>query len=96
MSSGDRALVKALSHHAHIFKAVGLSVEILPPKSPFITSGLRIGTPAVTSRGMKEAEMRLIGSWIASVIKDIKNEKNIRDVHGKVEALAGKFTLYPE
>jgi len=65
-------------------------------KSPFVTSGLRIGTPAVTSRGMKEAEMRHIGSWIASVIKDIKNEKNIRDIHGKVEALAGKFTLYPE
>ncbi len=65
-------------------------------KSPFVTSGLRIGTPAVTSRGMKEAEMRLIGTWIASVIKDIKNEKNIKDVHGKVEALASKFTLYPE
>jgi glycine hydroxymethyltransferase len=65
-------------------------------KSPFVTSGLRIGTPAVTSRGMKEAEMRLIGIWIASVIKDIKNEKTIRDVHGKVEAMASKFTLYPE
>ena len=65
-------------------------------KSPFVTSGLRIGTPAVTSRGMKEAEMRLIGTWIASVIKDIKNEKNIKDVHGKVEAMASKFTLYPE
>jgi len=65
-------------------------------KSPFVTSGLRIGTPAVTSRGMKEAEMRLIGGWIASVIKDIKNEKNTSDVRGKVEALASKFTLYPE
>jgi glycine hydroxymethyltransferase len=65
-------------------------------KSPFVTSGLRIGTPAVTSRGMKEAEMRLIGTWIASVIKDIKNEKNIKDVHGKVEALSSGFTLYPE
>jgi glycine hydroxymethyltransferase len=65
-------------------------------KSPFITSGLRIGTPAVTSRGMKEAEMRLIGTWIASVIKDIKNEKNIKDIHGKVEALSSRFTLYPE
>jgi len=61
-----------------------------------VTSGLRIGTPAVTSRGMKEAEMRLIGAWIASVIKDIKNERNIRDVHSKVEALSSKFTLYPE
>jgi glycine hydroxymethyltransferase len=65
-------------------------------KSPFVTSGLRVGTPAVTSRGMKEAEMRLIGSWIASVIKDTKNEKNTSDVRGKVEALASKFTLYPE
>jgi glycine hydroxymethyltransferase len=65
-------------------------------KSPFITSGLRVGTPAVTSRGMKEAEMRLIGTWIATVIKDIRNEKTIRDVHGKVEALSSKFTLYPE
>ena len=65
-------------------------------KSPFVTSGLRVGTPAVTSRGMKEAEMRLIGSWIASVIKDCKNEKNISDVRGKVEALSSKFSLYPD
>ena len=65
-------------------------------KSPFITSGLRVGTPAVTSRGMKEAEMRLIGTWIATVIKDIKNEKTIKDIHGKVEAMSSKFTIYPE
>lgn len=65
-------------------------------KSPFVTSGLRIGTPAITSRGMKETEMRLIGTWIASIIKDVKNEKNIAEVHGKVEALSSKFTLYPE
>jgi len=65
-------------------------------KSPFVTSGLRVGTPAVTSRGMKETEMRLIGGWIASIIKDCKNEKNISDVRGKVEALASQFTLYPE
>ncbi|RPI38877.1 MAG: serine hydroxymethyltransferase [Methanoregulaceae archaeon] len=65
-------------------------------KSPFVTSGLRVGTPAVTSRGMKEAEMRLIGTWIATVIKDIRNEKTIKDVHASVEALSSKFTLYPE
>lgn len=64
-------------------------------KSPFVTSGLRVGTPAVTSRGMKEGEMRLIGTWIASIIKDVKNEKNIADVHGKVVALSSKFTIYP-
>jgi len=65
-------------------------------KSPFITSGLRIGTPAVTSRGMKEAEMREIGGHIARVIRNIHDETAIRDVHRKVEALAGRFPLYPE
>jgi glycine hydroxymethyltransferase len=65
-------------------------------KSPFITSGLRIGTPAVTSRGMKEAEMRQIGTWIARILKDIHNEAAIRDVHTSVIAMAGRFTLHPE
>jgi glycine hydroxymethyltransferase len=65
-------------------------------KSPFVTSGLRIGTPAVTSRGMKEAEMRQIGTWIAKVLKDIHNEAVIRDVHTNVTMMAGKFTLHPE
>ncbi|MDD1693552.1 MAG: serine hydroxymethyltransferase [Methanoregula sp.] len=65
-------------------------------KSPFVTSGLRIGTPAITSRGMKEAEMRLIGNWIATVVKDVHNEAAIRDVHTKVEAMASRFPLYPE
>jgi len=65
-------------------------------KSPFVTSGLRIGTPAVTSRGMKEAEMRRIGAWIARVLKDIHNEAVIREVHADVTMMAGKFTLHPE
>ncbi len=65
-------------------------------KSPFVTSGLRIGTPAVTSRGMKEAEMRQIGAWIARILKDIHNEAVIRDVHTNVIMMAGRFTLHPE
>ncbi len=65
-------------------------------KSPFVTSGLRIGTPAVTSRGMKEAEMRQIGSWIATVVKDIHNEAVMKDIKTKVAAMAGRFPLYPE
>jgi glycine hydroxymethyltransferase len=65
-------------------------------KSPFVTSGLRIGTPAVTSRGMKEAEMRQIGSWIATVVKDIHNEAVMKDIKTKVAAMAGSFPLYPE
>jgi len=65
-------------------------------KSPFVTSGLRIGTPAITSRGMKEAEMRLIGNWITTVVKDIHNEAAIRDIHAKVIAMSSSFPLYPE
>jgi glycine hydroxymethyltransferase len=65
-------------------------------KSPFITSGLRVGTPAVTSRGMKEAEMRQIGTWIALVVKDISNEATIKNVHASVTAMASRFTLHPE
>jgi glycine hydroxymethyltransferase len=65
-------------------------------KSPFVTSGLRIGTPAVTSRGMKEAEMRQIGIWIARILRDIHNEAVIKDVHANVTMMAGRFTLHPE
>jgi glycine hydroxymethyltransferase len=65
-------------------------------KSPFVTSGLRVGTPAVTSRGMKEQEMRLIGNWIAAVIKDIHSDATIARVKKEVTGMAGKFPLYPE
>jgi glycine hydroxymethyltransferase len=65
-------------------------------KSPFVTSGLRVGTPAVTSRGMKESEMRQIGTWIATVIKDISNDAMIKKVQADVAAMSGRFTLYPE
>jgi glycine hydroxymethyltransferase len=65
-------------------------------KSPFVTSGLRVGTPAITSRGMKESEMRQIGNWISSVVKDVKNEAMIKDVQAKVTRMASSFPLYPE
>ena len=65
-------------------------------KSPFVTSGLRVGTPAITSRGMKESEMRQIGNWISSVVKDVKNEAMIKDVQAKVTRMASSFALYPE
>jgi len=65
-------------------------------RSPFVTSGLRIGTPAVTTRGMKEAEMRQIGDWIATILKDIRNEAAISSIGQQVKDLAGKYPLYPE
>jgi len=68
--------------------------------SPFVTSGLRIGTPAVTSRGMKEEEMKQIGHWIGRVVKDIARDKTskkaITEVREEVIALASKYPLHPE
>jgi glycine hydroxymethyltransferase len=64
-------------------------------RSPFVTSGLRIGTPAVTSRGMKEAEMRFIGAKILQVLKDIRNENEIARVQGEVVSMASRFPIYP-
>ncbi len=65
-------------------------------KSPFVTSGLRVGTPAVTSRGMKEEEMRQIGELIARVVKHIKDSKVIEESHAEVTDLSARFPIFPE
>ncbi len=62
------------------------------PQSPFVTSGLRIGTPAVTTRGFKEAEMKLIAGWIADIIDDF--DANKERVSREVEELCKKFPIY--
>jgi glycine hydroxymethyltransferase len=63
-------------------------------QSPLVTSGIRIGTPALTTRGMKEAEMRTIGGWIHEVLSDVKNTSKKREVRESVRALCKKFRLY--
>ncbi|HDQ04464.1 MAG TPA: serine hydroxymethyltransferase [Deltaproteobacteria bacterium] len=63
-------------------------------KGPQVTSGIRIGTPAVTTRGMKENEMRLIASCIADVIKNINNETKIKAVAEKIKSICVNFPLY--
>jgi len=64
------------------------------PRSPFVTSGLRMGTPAITTRGMKEAEASQLAEWICDILDDISNEKTIADVKSKVLALTAKFPVY--
>ena len=63
-------------------------------EKPMITSGIRIGTPALTSRGMKEDQMQLIAGWIAEVLGDPDNETRAADVRKKVERLCRDFPLY--
>jgi glycine hydroxymethyltransferase len=65
-------------------------------KSPFVTSGIRIGTPAVTSRGMKEAEMKMIAGFIIRAIANSENETELGKIKGEVNELCSKFPLYPE
>lgn len=64
------------------------------PQSPFVTSGLRIGTPAVTTRGFKEPEMELIAGWISDIINDFDGNKD--RVLNEVQSLCERFPLYSE
>jgi glycine hydroxymethyltransferase len=65
-------------------------------RSPFITSGIRIGTAALTTRGMKETEMRAIGGWISKVIYHPDDEKLISDVRAQVEELCKNYLIYSD
>jgi glycine hydroxymethyltransferase len=78
--------------------AITVNKNTIPfdPEKPFITSGLRIGTPAVTTRGMKEAEMLEISGIIADVIDNPDDERVLESAKQKVESLTTRFPLYPE
>ena len=62
------------------------------PQSPFVTSGVRLGTPAVTTRGFKENEMKLIANWISAIVKDYDANKDY--VSNAVQELCAKFPIY--
>jgi glycine hydroxymethyltransferase len=62
-------------------------------RSPFQASGIRLGTPAVTTRGMKESEMAAIGDMISEVLLDIKNLDTIAKVRQRVRELTARFPL---
>jgi glycine hydroxymethyltransferase len=64
------------------------------PRSPFVTSGLRLGSPAVTTRGFKEAEIETMVGWMCEVLEDIDNEAVIDEVREKVKALCAQFPVY--
>ena len=64
------------------------------PQSPFVTSGLRLGTPAITTRGFREDETRQLTGWIADILDDLENEETIDRVRGQVLELCGRFPVY--
>ena len=65
-------------------------------KSPFVTSGIRVGVPAITTRGMKEADMQTVVDFIDKVLMNIDDEATITSVAGDVKGFMKKFPLYPE
>lgn len=66
------------------------------PRSPFVTSGLRLGTPAVTTRGFKEAEVEQLAGWMCDILDDIENEAVITAVREKVSALCAEYPVYQQ
>ncbi|MDR3503147.1 MAG: serine hydroxymethyltransferase [Legionella sp.] len=64
------------------------------PRSPFVTSGLRLGTPAVTTRGFREKEITLLSNWVADILDDINNEAAIARVKEDVLRLCREFPVY--
>jgi glycine hydroxymethyltransferase len=64
------------------------------PRPPFVTSGLRIGTPAVTTRGFKEAEVAQLAHWIADVLEDVGNEAVIARTRDAVRGICRRFPVY--
>ncbi len=64
------------------------------PRSPFVTSGLRLGSPASTTRGFKEAEMRMVANWIADVLDCLGDESVVDAVREQVKALCARYPVY--
>ncbi|MGK0223178.1 MAG: glycine hydroxymethyltransferase, partial [Limisphaerales bacterium] len=64
------------------------------PRSPFVTSGLRIGSPAVTRRGFKEEECQALTGWMCDILDDIENDNMIGTVQERVKALCKQFPVY--
>jgi glycine hydroxymethyltransferase len=86
--------VDAALGHAHI--TVNKNAVPNDPQSPFVTSGIRIGTPAVTTRGFTETDCITLADWICDVIDDIENESVIERVREDVAKICRMYPVYPD
>jgi glycine hydroxymethyltransferase len=84
--------------HALDQAAITVNKNAIPfdTQSPFKAGGIRLGTPAVTTRGMKESQMTQIAGWIDTVLSNLGDEQAIQKVHQEVKTLTKQFPLYPE
>ncbi len=95
-STGLAHLTGKVAEHALDQAGITVNKNTVPneKRSPFVTSGIRVGTPALTTRGMKEAEMKVIGQWMSHVLKNADNKEIAAQVQGKVKELCQSFPIY--
>ena len=77
---------------------IALNKNMVPfdTRSPFVTSGIRVGTPALTTRGMGKAEMRQVVQWINKAILDSENDSNLKSIRSEVEAFCLNYPIYKD
>jgi len=85
-------VAEATLEHAGI--TVNKNAVPFDTRSPFVTSGIRIGTPATTTRGLKEEQMRQVGGWIARALQNVDNAQVLGEIRNEVRALCKRFPLY--
>lgn len=78
--------------------SITVNKQVIPDdhNPPYKPSGIRIGTPAMTTRGMREEEMKIIGDWICETLKNSQDEQKLAEIKQQVRELTKKFPLYPE
>lgn len=96
LNLGSLGITGKVAEHALDEVGITTNKNTIPfdTESPFVTSGIRVGTPAVTSRGFKEEEMKEIASIIAAVLKNPEDEATKKEAQQRVAALTEKFPLY--
>ena len=63
-------------------------------RSPFVTSGIRLGTPAITTRGLKEEQMKNVANWIVEALKNHDDKEKLKEIKFEVEKLCKEFPVY--
>jgi glycine hydroxymethyltransferase len=96
LSQGTEALTGKVAETILDNSGITVNKNTVPneKRSPFITSGIRIGTPALTTRGMKATEMKLIAKWITEVLKNPENTELHKKIKQQVKELCQNFPIY--
>lgn len=96
MDLTDTDITGKVAENALDSAAITVNKNTVPfeTRSPFVTSGIRLGTPALTTRGMKEADMEKVAGWIVDVLKNTENETRLGEIRKDVQAFARQFPLF--